>query len=321
MADYNAPKTVIELTPEFRKAVVSFASNGTQRAAIQGIARASIVALQEYLNTHFIDTLNRYQLAEYMRVQRDTEKFRNGLEGVVLFRNVPVTENGELPHSPAIIDEANELEPQLTLVIGMLMMSALVGAAPHRGPTHILAAGGSNPDDGIDYTQPLPYHVDDVLNLKRSEAGILGAVRGDPAAITYFIENEDVWGHLSNDTKRILQEDHFELDDANIPEKDLNQSEMRGKKFALIDEQGFRFSGKVRAAAGIHFETAQKALDELNSAIQSAHNSQMGVSLETGDVIMYRNNNVLHSRSNYNAQPGPESRWLVRYLGSFAKTV
>ncbi|HFB2048090.1 MAG: TauD/TfdA family dioxygenase [Hyphomicrobiaceae bacterium] len=318
MADYRAPKTVIELTPEFRKAVVSFALNGTQRAAVYGIARASMVALQEYLNTHFIDTLNRYQLAEYMRIQRDTEKFRHGLEGVVLFRNVPVTRNEELPDSPINAVGAKELEPQLILLTSMLMMSALVEAAPNRGPTHILAAGGSNSDDGIDYTQPLPYHVDDVLNRNRLEVGILGAVRGDPAAITYFIENEDVWSHLSDNAKCILQKDYFELDEDNIPEKDFRQSEMKHKKFAIIDNQGFRFSAKVKAAAGAKFKSSQEALDELHSAIQKAQTDQIGVKLKTGDVAMYRNNNVLHSRSNYNTQPGPKSRWLVRYLGGFA---
>ncbi|MEN2495024.1 MAG: hypothetical protein TECD_00937 [Hyphomicrobiaceae bacterium hypho_1] len=318
MADYNAPRTVIELTPEFRKALVNFALDETQRAAIFGISKVSIVALQEYLNTHFIDTLDRYQLAEYMRIQRNTEKFRNGLEGVVLFRNVPVIKNGELPDSPTNFSDAKELESQLMLLIGMLMMSALVEASPTRGPTHILAAGGSNSDDGIEYTKPLPYHVDDVLNCKRLEVGILGTVRGDPAAITYFVENRDVCRHLSEDVKSVLHENYFELDASNIPAKDLSKSEMCNKKFAIIDEQGFRFSGKVKAAEGVNYRISQKALDELQIAIQKAQANQIGISLETGDVVMYRNNSVLHSRSNYNAQPGPASRWLIRYLGGFA---
>lgn len=235
--------------------------------------------------------------------------------GITLFENIEI---GEIPETPSFnIFDARVFVPRAHQSI--LTHSSKYG----------FTIGYSQEQDGLLVQNLLPVRSSETLQISSSSKSnlelhtetafhpfkpdylVLLCLRSDQEAATNYSLAEEFVPLLSSETIKLLQQPIFitRVDDSFRTDGedtiDIRLSVLRRKW-----DNTWSITYDKYAMTGITQE-AQNALDELTNAIESCIRS---IVLESGQMLVIDNSNVVHGRSSFKPKYDGTDRWLLRTL-------
>lgn len=265
---------------------------------------AIIEASKDPINmAEFIDA-NAHKLPPSLLEQ--AKNFREGKTDIFLIKNVSVVENEDvIPSTPETGLRVHlEIRERLLIEPTMLLISAIMGTSYEPGEPprflHVIPSVGYEDTDSLVTSHKLAPHTDSIRMANMPDIGVLGCIRGQTQSKTMFYPSSEVLKHIDAETEYQLRHGDFVFEGG--------QELMH----PILEDDILRYSGRIRGWD----KKSRDALAVLRKAIDKV--DPIEVSLEEGDVILWRNDRYLHSRTRVNFIEGRESwqnRWVVRLNG------
>ncbi len=236
--------------------------------------------------------------------------------GIKLYKNVEIGEIGKTPLIPFVDDDAFSVAKNSLINWGDSLGTPICYKQEQGGQLiqHIL------PVFKTEYGQistssktNLELHTETAFHPYKPSFVLLLCLRGDESAVTTYANVEDVVAKLSGETIKMLEKSFFIT---RIDESFRSNGEKDFELFTSILRPhingGFSMTFDKYFMRGCT-EEAQKALDELNAAVNE---SIKEVVLESGDLLVIDNETTVHGRRPFSAKYDGTDRWVLRLLVS-----
>ena len=250
-------------------------------------------------------------------------ELRSACESIFLIKNLPVVPKGcEVPDTPDqpknITEEQKRLllyAPIVALLNGVMHLKPQRQVDGHMRFSHVIPKEPDAEREVFATNRPLSLHVDGMAHEIVPAVGILSCVRGQEIAKTFFTKVDDILNELSHETIQALKEPNFGFAEG----MDLRRgSPFTGSSsdyvelpYSMLDGNILRYS---QSSTG-QTDSADQALSALREAVNGAN--KISVALESGDLLLWRNDLYMHGRSAYEYKEGKDAalnRWVVRNM-------
>lgn len=236
--------------------------------------------------------------------------------GVKLYKNIEIGDIGETPSIPFVGDDALPVAKKSLIDFGNLLGSPICYKQEQGGQLiqHII------PVFKTEYGQistssktNLELHTETAFHPYKPSFVLLLCLRGDKNAVTTYANVEDIVEKLSPESIEMLNKPFFIT---RIDESFRSNGEADFELFTSVLRP--HVNGGFSMTFDKHFmrgctEEAQKALDELNTAVNE---SIKEIVLESGDLLVIDNETTVHGRRPFSAKYDGTDRWVLRLLVS-----
>lgn len=153
----------------------------------------------------------------------------------------------------------------------------------------------------------LNWHVEDAFHKARADYVSLLCLRSDPQARTLLAAARVLIAELPDEIRRQLQRSDYTFlsDDTFLPGQVFKRTSYI---LESSEDPEFVFDPSFTVS---NSEAAQAALQALADRIERCH---LSIALESGDLLIFDNRRVAHSRTEYQPRHDGSDRWLVRSL-------
>lgn len=153
----------------------------------------------------------------------------------------------------------------------------------------------------------LDWHVEDAFHKARADYVSLLCLRSDPAARTLLAAARTIVEELPEETRMQLQRRDYTF---HSDETFLSGQTFKRTSYIIEPSQDPEFLFDPSFTVANH-KAAELALIALAERIERCHQS---IALQTGDLLIFDNRRVAHSRTEYQPRHDGSDRWLVRSL-------
>ncbi|SSC10284.1 hypothetical protein BPUTEOSOX_56 [thiotrophic endosymbiont of Bathymodiolus puteoserpentis (Logatchev)] len=250
--------------------------------------------------------------------------FSSSNETAILIRGCPI---GNLPDTPVtsgyIESEHVMLSAKfLFAMFGLMKIMPISYTGENSGKAirHIVPKISQNSQIGSHGYLEFNFHVDNPdLSLIGEESKrppcleylALYCLRGDSQAITELIDLKDIVEFMSDDEIKIAQSNQFNIQRPDSFE-DGNPSIKNAPLFT-------KFNGKYYSRYDFHNiqstnNSSSTALNKINEILVNKINP-LKIAFETGDFLIFKNQETMHKRSQFTPEYNGNERWLMRLFG------
>lgn len=231
--------------------------------------------------------------------------------GALLLRGCPV---GDVPSTPLDTTTPNGKIPtsELTLLSVARMLGFAVGYAPEHGGDIIQnilpMPSGADRQVSTSSKATLMFHTEASFHPLRPRWLLLLCLRGDESAKTTLVSVHDVLPRISETTRRVLSEARFEtgIDESYAGVRSAATTSLHSVLYGTPSDPHILFDADLTKGTD---PEASAALVELNQVIAD---TQGGVVLQSGDLLVIDNTVSVHGRSPFKARFDGTDRWLQR---------
>lgn len=256
-------------------------------------------------------------------LREEIDAYSDGKSHVLILKGSKVVPIGDVPATPEDKPTEDDISP-LLFQATLALMNGLVRSAPLRNSdgrmqiNHVIPKAPKAEFQVCSTAVDLDFHIDG-MRRRRVPASIgLYCIRPQSGANTYFISVDSVLEKLDPEVVRVLKTPMFSFDNefdnvlANGSAFGTRHAQMIDVPYAMIDNGQLRYS---QNSVGLNAE-AQAALDVFKQAI--AEEERFVASLDAGDVLLFRNDRLLHGRSTFPFEENPDRRrWVLRQTSDF----
>ncbi len=245
-----------------------------------------------------------------LRVRRRLHRMRVSGEAHLLIRGLPTRQH--VPETPAQKRDSCQapIYYQLMSALFSAQMGFMYRFSSKRGHAMVEDVFPISSDKGKQIGSnsiQLDWHVEDAFHKARADYVSLLCLRSDPAARTLLAAARAIVEELSEETRMQLQRRDYTF---HSDETFLSGQEFRRTSYIIEPSQDpeFLFDPSFTVA---NSKAAERALIALAKRIECCHQS---IALQTGDLLIFDNRRVAHSRTEYQPRHDGSDRWLVRSL-------
>gem|GEM_PF-3013592 len=244
------------------------------------------------------------------RVRRRLHRMRVSGETHLLIRGLPTRHH--IPETPRQKGDSCQapLYYQLMSALFSAQMGFMYRFSNKRGHTLIEDVFPVSSDKGKQIGSnsiQLDWHVEDAFHKARADYVSLLCLRSDPAARTLLAAARAIVTELSEETRIQLQRTDYTF---HSDETFLSGQAFKRTSYIIEPSQDpeFVFDPSFTSA---NSKAAESSLIALAERIERCHQS---IALQTGDLLIFDNRRVAHSRTEYQPRHDGSDRWLVRSL-------
>jgi len=233
--------------------------------------------------------------------------------GVQLFKDVKIGDVPRTPAQPYYNSPALE-EARKTLLVEGLSLGYPISFAQEQAGALIQ---NIVPVHKTEYEQistsskvQLALHTEAAFHPYKPDYVMLLCLRGDPTAVTTYVNVEDIVSQLSNEVLQYLQDPAYttSVDKSfKLPGKKYRQTTLQILK-KIGSEYNMTYDEDLMKPTNI---LASMAIDKFAEAVSKCVQE---IVLETGDLLVIDNNKTIHGRKPFQPKYDGTDRWVQRML-------